>query len=414
MNLESLKNITGRIETGDSKEKREMFLEKIEKISLVYADKKFQEIKQEKDSYKFSEAIKDFTPIKDIISRPVFHLAGFDLSGNKEKIALFLNDFYNEVDSIYEINGLDLEKISELVEAKKNSIKKYLGVEELRESKDVSSGDGRLKVLEFNKIINIKVDHDGRYKDLENVGFSESDQLVEIHVKDFYDTNEKNFGGDLIKEDLSKVAEYIVDKEPQAVAVVGKSWLMDTPVAGRLGFERVNDGAKRQNDFSAWLQFVDKNGQIDQKRFNKFLETEELPFKSVKGYIRTEEFLKRYLPEDRRGKIILKEADENQKDFWLRAQNEARLIKDGWNDLLKNNGNFESFVRNNKTLNELFDFVDSGSKEEYFSFFQEMYNKKIPWIKFQDYKSENIKEVDKKINIAMENNLYKDKEVFIE
>ena len=413
MNLESLKNIGGRIETENKKEKEETLFEKIERISLIYADKKFQEIKKDKKDYKFSEAIKDFAPIENIILRPIFHLDEFNLSEYKEKIDLFLNDFYGEINFIYEINGFDLDKVSNLVSQKKDSIKKYLGVEGFKEF-DGDKKERETKVLNFNKIINIETDAEKRYKNLEELGFSKSDHFVEIHVEDFYKTGAENLGPELIRNDLGVVAEHIIDKEPEAVAVIGKSWLLSTPLANRLGFKKIEDDTTKQNDFSTWLQFIDKNGQIDKKRFNEFLKTGELPYKSTKAYMLVEEFLKKYLPENRRGKVILKEINNDKKDFWDKMQKEAQLIKTGWDDLLKNNGNFEDFIENNKTLNELLDFVAPENKKEYLDFFRMMYDKKIPWTEFYKYKSDNLKKFDEKINKKINDDLYIPKEVYIE
>lgn len=413
MNLESLKNISSHIETENRKEKKEILFEKIEQISLIYADKKFQEIKKDNENYKFSDAIKYFAPIENIILRPIFHLEEFNFSEYKEKIDLFLNGFYSEVDSIYETAGFDLNKISSLVNLKRDSIKKYLEVEDFKEFEHNTKEAGT-KVLNFNKITNIETDVEERYKNLEDFGFSKSDHFVEIHVEDFYNTGEKNLGPELIKNDLGMVAEYIVDKEPEAAAVIGKSWLLDTPLANRLGFKKIEDNTIKQNDFSTWLQFIDKNGQIDQKRFNEFLKTGELSYKSIKAYMSTEEFLKRYLPENRRGKIMLKEINNDRKDFWFKMQNEAQLIKTGWDNLIKNNGDFESFIKDDKILNELLDFVAADDKKEYLDFFKTMYDKKIPWAEFYKYKSENLKKFDEKINKTINDDLYTDKEVYIE
>lgn len=232
-------------------------------------------------------------------------------------------------------------------------------------------------------------------------------------MEDFYNTGEKSLGSELVKSDLGVVAEHILDKEPETAAVIGKSWLLNTPLASRLGFKKIEDDTTKENDFSTWLQFINKNGQIDQKRFGEFLKTGEIPYKSTKAYMPTEEFLKRYLPQNRRGKAILKEVNADRKDYWLKLRNESQLIKSEWEDLLKNGDNFDNFVKNNKSLNEVFSFVAPGDKEEYIRFLKIMYDSNISWTEFYEHKSENIEKIDKKINKAMQDDLYKDKEVLI-
>lgn len=170
MNFEGLQNIGNPIETENNSEKQEILFEKIEQISLVYADRKFQEMKKDHVSYKFSESIKDFSPIENIILRPVFQLEKFNLEKYQENIDLFLQDFYDEADIIYEEGGFDLDKVLNLVNLKRDSIKKYLGVENLTEFRR-NTKEGRTKVLNFNKIINIESDAKKSIKIWKILGF---------------------------------------------------------------------------------------------------------------------------------------------------------------------------------------------------------------------------------------------------
>lgn len=413
MNFESLKNISTPIETENKIEKQEILFEKIEQISLVYADKNFQEIKKDNNGYNFSDAIKDFSPIENIILRPVFQLDEFNFKKYREKIDLFLKNFYDELDAIYEEGGFDFDKILNLVKLKKESVKKYLGVEDFKKF-ERNTKDSDTKVLNFNKINNIEKDAEKKYKDLDKIGFSKSDHFVEVHMEDFYNTGEKNLGSELIINDLGVVAEHIIDKEPEVAAVIGKSWLLSTPLAKRLGFKLIEADVSKQNDFSTWLQFIDKNGQIDQKRFGEFLKTGEIPYKSTKAYIPTGEFLKKYLPENRRGKVILKEINKDRKEFWSKLENDAQSIKSEWINLLENGGDFYNFIKNNESLNEVLNFVTPADKEEYIRFLKVMYDSNINWTEFYKHKGENIEEIDKRINKAMKDDLYKDKEIFIE
>ncbi len=412
MNLEQISKINSQIETLNKKERKEILFEKIVQISLVYADKKFNEIKENNDDYKFSDAVKDFTPLENIILRPVFQLHEFNFQKIQEKTDIFLKDFYHELDSIYEVEGFNLDKISGLANSKKDSIKKYLDVENFKELEG-STKEGGTKVLTFNKINNIEVDAEKKYQDLEKLGFSKFDHFIEVHVEDFYNTDQNSLGPELIQHDFSLVAEQIIDKEPDTAAVIGKSWLLNTPLAGRLGFKQVEDNETKQNDFSTWLQFIDKNGEINQKRFNQFLKTEELPYKSTKAYILVEDFLRRYLPENRRGKVILKEVNSDRKDFWFKLQNDTQSIKSEWDNLLENNNDFNSFINANESLNEVLGFIDSKDREKYLNFLKTMYNSKISWSEFHEHKNDDIEKIDKKISQFMKDDLYQDKELFI-
>jgi hypothetical protein len=412
MNLEKINNISDNIETLDKKERKRILLERITQISLVYADKKFNETKENENSYKFSDAVKNFTPLENIILKPVFQLEEFDFKKYKEKVDIFLKDFYIEIDFIYNSAGLDLDQIQNLINLKINSIKKYLDVENLKEWESTTK-EGDLNVLKFNDITNIQADAEENYQDLEKLGFSKFDHFIEVHVEDFYNSKQSNLGPELIKSDLKLIAEYIIDKKPETAAIIGRSWLLNTPLASRLGFKPIEDNKTKQNDFSTWLQFIDKNGEINQKRFNQFLKTEELPYKSVKAYILTEDFLKRYLPESRKGRLILKKRSGDREGFWYKLQNDAQSLKLEWDNLLKNNDDFDSFIKNNELLNEILNFLGQQDKISYVGFLKKMYNDNILWAEFYKYKDENIKKIDKKFRQFMKDDLYKEKEVFI-
>jgi len=409
--MKSLENITTYIESNEPKEKEDRLMEKIGQISLVYTEKKFQEIKNKIPDYKFSDALQSFSPVKNIILAPAFDLRNFNFKEYQEKIDLFLNDFYDEVDLIFENEGFNLDKISDLISLKKSGIKEYLKVEDFKIRQPEKSEEDT-KVIKFNLLDNINEAAEKKYKILEQLGFSENDKFIEVHFENFFSTGEKNLGPELIKKDLTKIAEYIIDKEPQTAAIIGHSWLLDSPVARLLDFKKIEDDNVQENDFSTWFQFIDRTGQIDNKRFNEFLKTEKLPFKGVKAYILTEEFLRKYLPENRKGKITLKIIDRDKESSRVEKRQEIQILKETWEELQKNNRPIEEFT-SNKNFEEILGFVDPNDQKKYLDFFREMYAKKIPFKDFKDNTTEDIMTILKKIDKVMENSLYKDKEVII-
>lgn len=301
MSMEKLQNICEPIESDDIFEKEKEIFNRIERISLVYADIKCKENRKDNPDYKFSEAIRDYSTIPRMIVNQVVSLEGFEYSDYKEKISLYLNDFYNELDSLYEEIGFDFDGILSLIKGKEKSIKSFLGVENfIEKTKQYEKGqdersDGT-KVIRYNRVDNFENDEFCEYRVLENEGFSKSDRFVEIHAPALVTTNEKNIGLGSILNDLSIVAKHIVSKAPETAAIIGNSWLLDTAIAKKLGFKIVNGDFKEQNDSATWLQFIDKDGQIDQKRIRQFMDKEDLPFRRVVAYIPVKEFLERYLP----------------------------------------------------------------------------------------------------------------------
>lgn len=181
-----------------------------------------------------------------------------------------------------------------------------------------------------------------------------------------------------------------------------------------MGFKVVeNEDDYTINDMSAWLQFVDKNGNIDKKRFNKFIKEGNIPHKSVIAYMSTEDFLKKYLPEDRKGKIKLKKTNKERADFWDKIKNDSKKVKQSWEDLIKKDSDFNEFINSAEALMKVLDFLSEKSKKDYLLFLEKMFSKKIKWDDFCKYKNDKIKLIEDEIKIIMRNDLYEEFEVLI-
>lgn len=413
MNFEALKNISSKIETDNKSEREKLLFEKIGQISLAYAEKKFEEEKESEPGYKFSKAVKDFSAIRNIILRPLFSLDNFHFKDYEKEIKKYFDDFYQELDIIYEAGDASLDKISDLVSLKTKGIREYIGIENFAVTEAGNKGKDT-KVINFNKIENIERGNGKKYEALKKYGFASLNHFLELHVDEFYGTEANNLGPAVIKDDLGKAAEYIVDKAPEIVAVIGHSWLLDTALSERLGFKKIEGEDIKENDFSTWLQFIDKNGQIDQKKFSHLMETGKIPYKSSKGFIPTEEFLKKYLPIDRRGKIVLREVDEEKKEFFTNMQSDMHFMKYMWKHSLDNNISFESFIRNNKSIGDVLSLLSSKEKDEYIKFLRAMHENKISWFEFAEHKDEALKVIDEKIEQLIMSDMYKDKELVID
>lgn len=412
MNFENLNNIIAPIEAENNQEQEDKLNEKIEQISLIYAGKKWQEEKENNSGYKFSEAVKTYTPTENIILKPVFRLNGFSKREYQDKIESFKNEFYQELDEIASNEKFDVQSVLDLINLKKSTLIDYLGVGNLRTGESAKNELGT-KAVKFNLLDHVEYAADKKYEDLIKSGFSSNDVFTEIHFDSFYSTGEKNLGPELIKHDFSVIAENIVKKNPETAAIIGNSWLLSTPIADRLGFKKVDSDDNKQNDFSTWLQFIDRNGQIDSKRFNKFLETEELPFESVKAYIPVEEFLKKYLPDNLRGKINLKEIDKSKEVEHQELHLEMAKLADKWDALLKDANGFEKFS-SNSTLNKIFNLVSAEEKQMYLNFFKTMFEQKINFKDIGKYKNIEIEIVDNNLKEKLKADLYKTKEVVVD
>lgn len=168
-------------------------------------------------------------------------------------------------------------------------------------------------------------------KELERFGIDSEDETLELHLEEFYKRGEQKGVRESVLKDLGRVAEIIVNQFPHVKAVTGFSWLLDHPLTAKMGFQVVdtlNGPAGRGG--STWMQFIDRNGQINQERVKQFLNSGEFPMKAKLGLIPVVDFLKRYLPAERRGVVILQET----KDGWLETKkkidNFFKDIKENW------------------------------------------------------------------------------------
>ncbi|MFZ2205738.1 MAG: hypothetical protein WAV23_04055 [Minisyncoccia bacterium] len=183
----------------------------------------------------------------------------------------------------------------------------------------------------------ITFDVDGHYKYWFNGSqmpspVEDSDTCMSIHLDPLFKKTLNSTDTNIFSSNsLQKLAVKIVDDFPETKAILAHSWLMDTPIAERIGFKIY----KRENyseQGSFWSQFINSNGQIDKERVKKFLETGKAPYSVALGAMTTEDFLRKYLPPERRGKIILKEVNP---DFDEKIKKEAEIIESIFIDLNK-------------------------------------------------------------------------------
>lgn len=267
--------------------------------------------------------------------------------------------------------------------------------------------------MQTNKINDVELDVEGKYRDIDKVGFSKLNSFIEIHMEKFYLSGEKNLSIDLIKKDLGVIAERIIDKEPEVAAIIGGSWLLDTPIAKYLGFQRIDNKKSPVNDFSTWMQFIDKNGQIDQKRFNQLLESGEPPYKSVRAYIKTEDFLRKYLPEDRRGKVTLKEIVSERRNFFLERSSHLKVLAKTWDQSCLDDVPFSDLIEGNKGLDYSLSFLSEAERKKYLDFLEKMHRNKISWSSIPSLRSEALEVIYEKMKEKIKEDVYQDKELFI-
>lgn len=250
--------------------------------------------------------------IKDLVSKyteipsRIMEYRHGRFSEKEEKELLTLKEkILNDISILYHKDHEHwIEKTEELVN---NELEKYKNLEKKENQDDNSDLKNKAGLIGFGMETNL-----GHL--LPGMGLSDEDLCLGIHFDDFYKQQKEDVKNLFSSNSLEKLAVKIIEEHPEAKAVVGRSWLMDTPIAKRIGFTVYH----RDLEFNSgpfWGQFIDSNGQIKNNEVSKFLKTGEPKFKIAIGAIKVEDFLRKYLPEDRKGKIILKEQTAESKKF---------------------------------------------------------------------------------------------------
>lgn len=207
---------------------------------------------------------------------------------------------------------------------------------------------------------------------LKKFGFSPFDASMEIHLDSLFDQKHKDDSVVNIfsKDSLAKTAEIIIEKYSEVRLLLANSWLVDNnAIRERIGFVAYDQVDCPVNNPGFWGQFIDQNGNINEKRAKTFLDTGVPEFYLTKGFIKTEDFLKKYLPEDKRGIIDLKELNpEYDKNF-----NEmVDTIFNRWNECTISD--IDNFFNTNKYFRE---FVDKKYGQEFVEYIKEAKEKNI-------------------------------------
>lgn len=180
-------------------------------------------------------------------------------------------------------------------------------------------------LLEYKTSANPK-----RVQQLSAIGLAPGDEYMEIHFR--APSREGGaFSAKAVTEPLHRLAAHIAENAPHVRAVTGKSWLMDTPAARRLGFRTMPLDSQRRKGMDYWLQFLNQDGALDEKRVGKLFGSGRAPYEVKLGGIPVEEFLERYLPKEMRGKeIALKVQKPDWKDPEPELQAAAERFKAAW------------------------------------------------------------------------------------
>ena len=287
--------------------------EQMRKAQLLFTESEFQ--KEESKGLTYSFVLEKGTNMINTISMIYMNYLEKKEGKKFHELEEEFNEFKKKLIA-------DIDKIAESTSGKEriDKVLDYIDLQfnEYYQKKD-SEYDNHVGLIGYGKTVSPV----SWSRQLENVGLRPDDDYLMIHLASAFKNNSE-LGSRDIKKWLSELAEIIIDKFPEAKAIVGISWLFDHPIMKRFGFKVVDEKTNGEN----WNQIINKDGQIDIGRLEYAIKNGRLPFRNLMGYILIEDFLKKYLPENRKGEIILKEVDLEHLEFKRKIQDEVtRFVK---------------------------------------------------------------------------------------
>lgn len=246
----------------------------------------------------------------------------------------------------------------------------------------------------------------------ESFGLKEKDDCISIHFENLFDQKNKkeNIVNIFSGESLSQLAVLIAEEFPQVRAILAESWIVGSPIGKRIGFtilEEYKDQVVGGGRF--WGQFFNENGSIKKDEMRRFLETGIPKYYLTEGFIKTEDFLKKYLPKEKRGFIKLKEKTEESRFFEEDFEVMTERIKFDW-DKLSFDEILSIMTNRNTILANYFKTVDGKEYLKMIKIFKESGLKPM-----DDFVYDSKDEIKKKFDdfIKEKSNQYIEKEVFI-
>ncbi|MFH1822380.1 MAG: hypothetical protein ABH830_01615 [Patescibacteria group bacterium] len=336
-----IEKYTPEIIADNPEQHKEGIVRQLRQLQVLFCDRLYQQYKDEckKNDKPIDKALSDILEEQEAYYSGDLRMLEIIYSerslSEEELFSLITEKYYKNINKLYDElpEGKVDDNSPEYIKSRINELNKlvdYLEVEqkkakdkfpdkwrEMTERPKNENGytEGMAGIIAFNTL---KEGYSPDVRQIETAlreeGFSEFDDFLEIHLPSQY--GKQKINPKIITESLTCLAEKIIDKYPETRAIVAVSWLLSHRVIQRFIKMKVI-GEKGNN----WSQLIGNNGQIDQARVEKFFSTGKMPYGNLIGYINVEEFLQKYLPDNRRGKIKLKKIKENFDPEKLQIEN---------------------------------------------------------------------------------------------
>lgn len=233
------------------------------------------------------------------------------------------------------------------------------------------------------------------------------EDVINIHLEEL--NQQKNKDGTIKNiysgESLSKLAEKIISECPQVKAVVAESWIVDSPIGRRIGLEVDSKSKDTSAGIGFWGQFINEKGEIKEEKINKFIETGIPDYYYTKGHIKVEDFLRKYLPKEKRGTVKLKDISPSAlelRNFWVETK--IKLDKN-WTNM-----SYENIVEILNSNPSMVDLIKTPEGQNYLGLLKKIKEGVGDSVNY-DEKQKIQNEID--ILLKEKQNILIDREVFI-
>jgi len=388
-----LENLAAPLESENKEEKEKMIMDRIDDISFAFSAEKYKQLKEKNTELKFSEILQRYSTLFFDLSRKSYKVNG----GEKEEMEKYIDLLKNKIDKISSSSD-NLAAINHYLKEES----KKLDLNNKNENNQSQKEDENWGLTSYH----LEAGEGTKYENIfKKIGLNKNDEAVSVHIKEGY----KNGGQLNFKDGYKELSLKIKNDQPYVKAVIGQSWLMSSPIADKLGFKKIDDIDIPENGYDTWMQFMDKDGQVNKKRFEKLMQTSEFPYKVSAGYMMTEDFLKKYLPESERGEIILKEINNEELKNINIIKDEFKKLRIDW-DNIASKDDLEKYLREN--CSKIFEYTEKFTEVENFHQMLLKFKEENPTLNELKKKPEFIES-----GMAFDNFLkkikYKDKKVVI-
>ena len=400
--MENLPKIEQQTNIQDNSRRFENVKEELLDYQLQYVEKldsgELNFLEGSNNKRDFSELLKDYTllvhNIEDEFCKRYKDMDNVSRDEFEYQRGFFAGSVIHKVDELYKQDKKQWkEGIKKIVEDKLAELGPQ--IRELPKNKDEKVG-----LIHFNIVTTNK---------LNEFGIADTDNCASIHFEDLFKQkkNDPSLSLFSIRESFSKLALSIVEKHQDIQAVIARSWLVDS-AGSTMGFNVYKKHEKVLDNEGFWGQFINEKGELNRERMKKFMETGKAEFYPAEGFIKTEDFLRKYLPKEKRGLVGLKgkteEAVKFEKEFSLITEK----VKSNWMNM-----SFDEILSVLNSNSDLFDYFKTKDGKEFLVMMKAFKDSGLKTM--DDFVYDYKNDINQKFRefVVEKTNQYKYKEVFI-